>query len=615
MFKIRKSMLIFLAAILLFSQFSLSSCGNLANNSKKAAKTVKKIDPKDLDKFYSTLNSDYPILQVGDIVFFSDNTGIWKAKDGKKTKISNNTTSDLASDGNTVIYTKEIEYSDEDEVAEDEDRYEIRWMTADGKGDSCLTKCTDYPCPVSADKEGYYYSSGSSLFYLDYKNEDSGISIGRDSESFYGDGIIFNNDYYYFEEDENNVLSLCCCKDVFDLSDSLEEDIEEQCKELYKHKEHNINEMNKLFNDEKNVYYFTFVDNELFSLDDSYFAIYKVNTDKNKLDLIKKEKINDDKYVTAKCVKDGIFYYTITVKDSNENTTYAASMNDTKEIKKIKDNEEAFANKDGVVFNSNTNPTLYDGKTFKAICGIDAENEKIEYFDGKYFYCSSKDKNEMNILSADFSDAPECIPKTVKEINQKVNNYLYYGKEYKYTVGSGAKKKNCSLKFLQLSIDSDDAERINAEFQSVYCDLINKQKNDLNGTSIRSELSYYKNGDVLSVILDCSFSQEYRSYKVININVKTGKQIKNKEIISMSTISESEAQSQIKENMEQEYEKRKGNTDIDKAKKYSLDPVNLNRAQYYFNKDGKLTAYYYFHTAAGSGNGYNTCVTSGEISQ
>ncbi len=97
---------------------------------------------------------------------------------------------------------------------------------------------------------------------------------------------------------------------------------------------------------------------------------------------------------------------------------------------------------------------------------------------------------------------------------------------------------NYSYHVPMLLIDSPDARRINKEMETLLMDCIDQEMENMDMqcslTVPQCGYSAYLNGDALSIVLFIHSDFEYSEYACYNIDVRTGKELSNEELLSLS---------------------------------------------------------------------------------
>lgn len=186
-------------------------------------------------------------------------------------------------------------------------------------------------------------------------------------------------------------------------------------------------------------------------------------------------------------------------------------------------------------------------------------------------------------------------------------NVTYDGKFYITGEKSGTNNQaKCRLP--QLSVDSEDAESINndihEEYDKVFDDIETYyQDYEMN----RTDYVAYLNGNILSLVIETRTTNTPNSFfKVYNIDVKTGKELNNEDVVNLSNISLNEAYGQLYSKIESIYtDEQKELVDAEtyeSIKGKSLDDKNIQESMFYYNENGSLMAAYRYYWFAGAEN-------------
>lgn len=233
--------------------------------------------------------------------------------------------------------------------------------------------------------------------------------------------------------------------------------------------------------------------------------------------------------------------------------------------------------------------------------------------------CSQK-SSQINNNSELTSESGETVVDNTKETEtidlKSADDYVTTEREYNVTYDgefyiTGEKSGTSSqarCRMPQLSVDSEDAEAINydihEEYDKVFEDIETYyQDYEMN----RTDYVAYLNGNILSLVIETRTTNTPNSFfKVYNIDVKTGKELNNEDVVKLSNISLNEAYGQLYSKIESIYtDEQKEWVDAEtyeSIKGKSLDDKNIQESMFYYNENGSLMAAYRYYWFAGAEN-------------
>lgn len=168
---------------------------------------------------------------------------------------------------------------------------------------------------------------------------------------------------------------------------------------------------------------------------------------------------------------------------------------------------------------------------------VSTNESKNEVTDNK---SEELNKNTKDVAVKDSSKG------VVYELVNDVKTWKYYNQYYGEYMDAGY-----SYKIPQINIDSADAEKINQKIKDKYLTQYNEAveyRNENNGETgiwYRIEYAYHINGDVVSIIIDSKGESEGKDRSSYNINMKTGKEVTNTELLKIKGITEEEFPSKL----------------------------------------------------------------------
>ena len=101
----------------------------------------------------------------------------------------------------------------------------------------------------------------------------------------------------------------------------------------------------------------------------------------------------------------------------------------------------------------------------------------------------------------------------------------------------------------QININSDDASRINQTILNDLEKLYNNSKSNVNANygliTPKIDFKYYKVNDIVSVVTFKCYDNDVVNYKTYNINIKTGKEVSNLDLLNLKEIHTSDFNGKI----------------------------------------------------------------------
>lgn len=150
-----------------------------------------------------------------------------------------------------------------------------------------------------------------------------------------------------------------------------------------------------------------------------------------------------------------------------------------------------------------------------------------------YYYNSGINENNKNAENDNISEMEKTENKTIDKIYEDkemvYSSYSKFSSEYSYTLP-------------YINIKSTDVANINKKIEDLYKPSIEEEiSNEAQGLSVvMSNIKYnsFLNDNVLSLVIITSLPNDCTEYKVYNIDIYTGKQISNTELLNMKNITE-----------------------------------------------------------------------------
>ena len=194
------------------------------------------------------------------------------------------------------------------------------------------------------------------------------------------------------------------------------------------------------------------------------------------------------------------------------------------------------------------------------------------------------------------------------------SKYVTVEKQKTYQLNDG---RSVTYRIPKINLNGSDAADANKAIKKAYSsiftateDAIKKKFYDVN-----KSLDYeaYLNGSILSVVITNAYPwNQYIEYDVYNFNVKTGKRVENKVILSAKNTTFSAAKNNIKALIRKEYvsildANKSSEVGLKAAKSQlteSLKDASLKKSRFYLDAKGALSAMYPIHMPAGAGQYY-----------
>ena len=222
-----------------------------------------------------------------------------------------------------------------------------------------------------------------------------------------------------------------------------------------------------------------------------------------------------------------------------------------------------------------------------------------------YFYYNNNTPNTTTSTSSSTSsEAPSKVDATteakkVKKLDETkeivYDSYTKTGVGYSYTLP-------------YINIDSKEAKRINTQIEEYYKPIINENLQDEEESVFTHIIEYksYINDNVLSLLITLNTVHDTTEYKVYNLDIYTGKEITNSELIDIKNISEKELldtmetvysdffadlYKTVKDEQPEEYERNLART-------ISSDNYSLQTPMF-LNENGKLCVIAHIYTYVG----------------
>lgn len=155
----------------------------------------------------------------------------------------------------------------------------------------------------------------------------------------------------------------------------------------------------------------------------------------------------------------------------------------------------------------------------------------------------SKELNQKTEDVKKKDNSKEIVYAYVDDENTWTHTFSYNGREV-------SNEESYSFKIPQINIDSADAEKINERIRNDYGKDYEKQKeyidqNDSVAGLFKIEYAYHINGDVLSVVMESFLEGDNRERSAYNINIKTGEEVTNLDLLKQKGLNESEFPSML----------------------------------------------------------------------
>ena len=165
------------------------------------------------------------------------------------------------------------------------------------------------------------------------------------------------------------------------------------------------------------------------------------------------------------------------------------------------------------------------------------------------------------------------------------------------------KQTDNGFSFPYIDFDSEDAEDINDDIEDFYDDL------NTNGNVM---FKTYSNGDIQSIVIKYNRASS-NTYKVYNINKKTGKKVTAEELMKSKNMTLDNIKIRMKAIWMQKVKKSEGysmptesnkNISVENATKENIDKLSNNNIVLYLNSEGHLCVIYQEYQIAGSETGF-----------
>lgn len=177
----------------------------------------------------------------------------------------------------------------------------------------------------------------------------------------------------------------------------------------------------------------------------------------------------------------------------------------------------------------------------------------------------------------------------------------------------------------KINLESDDAKKVNTEIYNEYVnECIQEEKNLQEGLGIvcmAIDYKYYINSNILSLVVRWqSIAAGAESFNVYNIDVETGENISNEEIIAKNGLTQEQVVSKLKELYKEAcYENNMANKDKNdeyysnalefynnEVLPYTLSDENCNiNVPMFLDENGKINVVAYIGSMAGAGGYYH----------
>lgn len=540
-----------------------------------------------------------PAIYFGGSVYVGDSTGLWTINGDEKESLSETSAEDITTNGTVILYRCGTGRGEDDNPDTRKNDYEIHQINCDGTEDKLLTKCSQDARPLMVYDGTLYFLDHVSTETVDYSlySVDTGTGNLKAIVDYVDDDIaIGGRRIYFFSNDFDN-----------DFGDFYYYDTETSEKTFVT----SDFDAYKLYCDGESVYTIgRFEDEYDYSQcdlcaikDDSYDVMAHITVDKN---------------VEIQLIHNGLVYYRNNRSLYNQYDNYVLSLSDnkTKTLDDFLYDCKIIPMGKGVLYSTVNNYFYYDGNSLKLVNDLDPQSQTLLCTDGEHLYYaqSGEIKTAAISMSEDLPEAEDPTDPPEKTPSQE-SEYVYTEKEYKlpYT-GSFliTGQEGSSLTYLaprrlpQLKIESDDAKSINKDIHDKYDSTFEWYEDESIDYAVgRTDYVVYQNGDILSLVIETRSTDSPTSwFDVYNINVKTGKQLDNQELVKLSDVSMNEAYGLVYQEIEEAFNNVQGNVDetiLDDVKTKSLSTNNIQSSKFYFNGDGKLSATYMYNWFAGGG--------------
>ena len=165
---------------------------------------------------------------------------------------------------------------------------------------------------------------------------------------------------------------------------------------------------------------------------------------------------------------------------------------------------------------------------------------------------SSDELNDalLRVIRSDAGILLAALKPVVNLINKKEENtskdlvtdaFTYTGKiEENITI---------SYKVPKININSEDVAKINSEIESKVTTKAKKAINDINTSDytalFKVYYNYYTNNNILSILIGVVYDEELKDYITYNIDIKTGKQLSNEDILKVKNMTKKDFEEKL----------------------------------------------------------------------
>lgn len=158
---------------------------------------------------------------------------------------------------------------------------------------------------------------------------------------------------------------------------------------------------------------------------------------------------------------------------------------------------------------------------------------------GAYFIIKNANKNNNN----NSSQAPrtEVVGKVTKTYNPNTNNEIVYTYLEAKVDGYTDEDGRGIYSVPQINLDSKYAKDVNEEILLDFETILDSYNTDGNlyTAAESAKYFYYKNGDILSLVIESLTDNEnFNTYLIFNINTVTGEKVPNAELLNEVNLSE-----------------------------------------------------------------------------
>lgn len=106
-----------------------------------------------------------------------------------------------------------------------------------------------------------------------------------------------------------------------------------------------------------------------------------------------------------------------------------------------------------------------------------------------------------------------------------------------------------SYKVPKININSEDVAKINSEIESKVTTKAKKAINDINTSDytalFKVYYNYYTNNNILSILIGVVYDEELKDYITYNIDIKTGKQLSNEDILKVKNMTKKDFEEKL----------------------------------------------------------------------